>query len=89
MPTWFLKPAAARLTDTSVHYIVLRQSLEVCARRAAEREEGRIVDYEPYRELYDLFEAPDRHVVLNDDLAPGDVAKVIHSGLAEGRFRFL
>jgi chloramphenicol 3-O-phosphotransferase len=88
VPTWFLGPAAARLADADLHFVVLRPALDVCVKRAAGRQEGRIEDYRPYRELYDLFEVADRHIVANDDLAPLDAAEMIHAGLAEGRFRF-
>jgi chloramphenicol 3-O-phosphotransferase len=88
MPLWFLERAAARVSGTTIDFVVLRPSLEACARRAAERDEGRIVDYAPYRELYDLFEAPDRHVVRNDDLAPAEAASIIREGLTQDRFNF-
>jgi len=88
MPPWFLERAASRVADTSIHFVVLRPSLEACIGRAAAREVGRIADYAPYRELYDLFDAPDRHIVRNDDLAAADAARIIHEGLASGRFRF-
>jgi len=88
MPPWFLERAVARVPGATVHYVVLRPSLDACARRAAERDEGRIVDYAPYRELYDLFEAPERHVIRNDDLAPDDAARIIREGMASGRFNF-
>jgi chloramphenicol 3-O-phosphotransferase len=88
MPLWFLERAVARAPDTPTHFVVLRPSLEMCVGRAAQREEGRIDDYGPYRELYNLFDAPDRHIVRNDDLAPGDAARIVHEGLASGRFRF-
>jgi len=88
MPLWFLERAAARVTDSAIHFVVLRPSLDACMARAAAREEGRITAYGPYRELYDLFDAPDRHIVRNDDLAPADAARIIHEGVASGRFRF-
>ncbi|HVN00533.1 MAG TPA: AAA family ATPase [Caulobacteraceae bacterium] len=87
IPPYFLERAAARVAETPVHFVVLRPSVEVCAERAANRGEGTIADYGPYRDLYDLFDVPERHIVRNDETAASDVAAGIREGLASGRFK--
>jgi len=87
MPPAFLKAAAVRVDDP-VHLVVLKPTLEVCAARAANRAEGVIADYAPYRELYEMFDAEARHVIQNDDAPAADVAAAIREGLTADRFRF-
>ena len=85
-PAW-VRAAAARLTETPVHYIELRPALAVCETRAAARTEGVITDYAPYADFYDAFDAEDRFVIRNDARDPTDVAAEIRAGLPDGRFR--
>jgi chloramphenicol 3-O-phosphotransferase len=88
IPPAFLERAAARLGETELHFVVLKPALAVCAARAASRSEGVIADYDAYADFYVMFDAADRHVIANDDLAPEDVAARIRAGVSAGAFRF-
>ena len=89
MPPAFLQRAAARVAETPIHFVVLRPSLEICAARAAGRAEGAIADYGPYGgDFYAMFDAPERHIIRNDETPAADVARTIAEGLGGGLFRF-
>jgi len=92
MPPWFLETAdkIARTREVPMDYVVLRPGETLCAARAAERSEGIITDYTPYRELYSAFdEAGRRHIVCNDKGDAGVTAGQIREGLDEGKYRLL
>lgn len=73
--------------EVELYYVVLRPGEAVCAARAAARPEGRIDDYEPYREFYALFEEAPDHTIHDDSATPEAMAARIRQGLAAGRFR--
>jgi chloramphenicol 3-O-phosphotransferase len=89
MPPAFLERARERLGGHDVHLVVLKPGLTVCVRRAAARSEGAIVDYAPYAELYDAFDAAERHIIRNDILPAAEVAATIQTGIKAGAFRLL
>ena len=87
IPPWYLDAVRALLTGKPFNYVVLRPSEAVCAARAAERAEGTIADYGPYRELYAAFDGYEQMTIVNDAASPSDVAEFIRAGLAAGTFR--
>lgn len=87
---WFLPAVQPFLKDVALDFVVLRPSKTVCARRAAERVEGRMPDYAPYSEFYDAFAAASdfESRTLSDDTAtPAELAAQIRAGLRAGTFR--
>ena len=89
IPPWFLDTArrVAKVRDVPLDFVVVRPSEEVCAERAAMRNEGKITDYEPYHELYSSFDEAERYIIHDDKSDAAAIAKVIRKGLDEGRFR--
>lgn len=88
IPPDFLPTAQKILKGLPLDFIVLRPTLEICARRAAERKEGKITNYGPYKSLYALFKG--RTPATIDDTAGEDAATLaihIRDGLAADRFR--
>jgi len=85
IPPAFLPTARKILRDAPLDCIVLRPSLEVCATRARDRAEGKIMKYD--RGFYALFVAEARHLVSAGDESPKAIAEMIFKGLKEGRFR--
>ena len=89
IPPGFLSTAQSivALRQIPLDYVVLRPSEQVCAARAAARDEGRIPDYSRYRNLYLSFDVMESHI-LSDDTAPAlEMAQRIVLGLSDGRFR--
>jgi predicted kinase len=89
IPPWFLDTARkiAKVRDVPLDFVVLRPSEKVCAGRAASRAEGKIPDYEPYRELYASFDEAERYIIQDDKSDAAAISKVIRKGLDEGKFR--
>jgi chloramphenicol 3-O-phosphotransferase len=86
IPPPFVPAAQKILRDAPLDYIVLRPPLEVCAARARDRAEGKIMKYD--RGFYAMFAAEERHVLAPDDSeSPKAIAEIIFKGLTEGRFR--
>jgi adenylate kinase family enzyme len=88
-PPWFIETAQriASNKEVPVDYVVLQPSEAVCAARAAARTEGRITDYESYRELYTTFEGVESHTIRDDSSEAEAVAARIREGLDKGVFR--
>jgi len=86
IPPMFLETARKIVKDLPLNYVVLRPSLEVCADRAASRQEGRIANYESYCEFYALFDEAMPYLVGDDNADAASLAERIHEGLAAGRF---
>lgn len=86
IPPEFLETARKILKEVPLNYIVLRPSLAVCEARAAARSEGRIINYDSYREFYALFEGASPYLVCDDEADAASVAARIGRGLAEGSF---
>jgi len=70
IPPDFLPTAQKILKGLPLDFIVLRPTLEICARRAAERKEGKITNYGPYKSFYALFKG--RTPATIDDTAGED-----------------
>jgi hypothetical protein len=88
IPPDFLRTAQKILKGLPLDFVVLRPTLEICARRAAERKEGKITNYGPYESFYALFERMTPATI--DDVAGADAATLaihIRDGLAADRFR--
>jgi adenylylsulfate kinase-like enzyme len=87
VPPEFLKTASRILKEVPLDYVLLKPSLAVCEARAADRKEGAIVDYTPYRDFYSMFDYRDHHTIVNDEASPPVVARRIQEGLTAGVFR--
>ncbi len=89
IPPWFLDTARAiaKVREVPLDYVVLRPGEKVCAARAAARAEGKIADYEPYRELYASFDGVEQNTIQDDTGDAKAVALRIREGLDAGLFR--
>jgi len=89
IPPWFLGTvqAVAKVKNVPLDFVVLRPSLAVCAARAADRVEGAITDYAPYRELYSSFDGAAPYIIHDDESNAAAVAARIQAGLDGGKFR--
>jgi len=87
IPPWYLDATRALLTGEPFDYVVICPSEAVCASRAALRDEGRIDDYAPYRDLYLSFDPEDRHAIADDESDPETIARLVRSSLSSGCFR--
>ena len=70
-----------------LHYVVLRPSEAVCAKRAATRTEGTISDYKYYHELYKSFDEVQRYIIPDGTSNASVIAAHVREGLDEGMFR--
>ncbi len=86
IPPQFLETARKILKDVPLNYIVIRPSLAICEARAATRSEGRIANYDRYREFYALFQDALPYLVCDDEADACSVAKRIRQGLSKGTF---
>jgi len=89
IPPWFLNTAFT-LTQTRqipLDYIVLYPPEELCAKRAATRQEGIIDDYAIFKEFYASFNDATRHIINDDTADAAALANRIKAELEEGRFR--
>jgi len=87
IPPDFLPTARKILKEIPLDFVSLRPSIELCARRAAERSEGKIDDYEPYRSFYALFENASTSVIGDDAATAETLAGQLRDGLLAGQFR--
>jgi predicted kinase len=86
-PLDFLETARKILREIPLDFVMLRPSLATCEQRAAARSEGKIADYNPYRDFYATFEGLPKHEISDDDADAGSIARRIRSGLDQGIFR--
>jgi adenylate kinase family enzyme len=86
IPVGYLDAVKRLLRQEPFHFIVVMPSEPVCARRAAERAEGRIEDYTPYHDFYLEFFGVEDGTIEDDDASPDSIAATIYEGLASGRF---
>jgi chloramphenicol 3-O-phosphotransferase len=87
---WFLPGVRPYLRDAPLDFVVLCPSKAVCARRAADRKEGRMPDYGPYETMYDAFaNAADfaQYTIRDDKMPVAKLAAYIRGAVAEGSFR--
>jgi len=87
IPPEFLKTAQIIVKEIPLDYILLRPSQPVCEARAASRAEGKIANYEPYRDFYSLFDGAERHVISDDVADAAAIATRIREGISSGVFR--
>jgi chloramphenicol 3-O-phosphotransferase len=87
IPPEFLKSAAAILKDIPLDFVSLRPSEAVCATRAANRAEGKILDYASYSDFYALFDGMERYTIHDDRADAAAIAMRIQEGLRKGAFR--
>ena len=87
IPPQFLDTARKIVKELPLDFVVLRPSIGVCERRAANRGEGKIIDYAAYRDLYAFFDGAPQHMVSDDEADPRSLAQRIREGLDQGTFR--
>jgi chloramphenicol 3-O-phosphotransferase len=87
IPPGFLPTALKILKEIQLDFVSLRPSIELCARRAAERSAGKIADYGPYRSFYGLFENAGTSVIGDDEATAETLAARLRDGLLAGEFR--
>lgn len=86
VPPGFVDAAKKLLRGEPFHYVVLRPSEDVCARRAAERPEGTITDYREYSDFYQTFACEERFLICDDESSPRELAERIRAGIERGTF---
>jgi predicted kinase len=86
-PLDFLETARKILKEIPLDFVMLRPSLATCEQRAAARSEGKISDYNVYRDFYTMFEGLPKHEIADVDADPASIARQIRRGLDQGIFR--
>jgi len=86
-PLDFIETARKILKEIPLHFVMLRPGIAICEQRAAARTEGKISDYEPYRDFYKFFEGLPKHEIDVVEADPGAIARQIRKGLDQGVFR--
>jgi gluconate kinase len=87
IPPIFVDKARTILKEVPFDFVLLRPSFEVCAYRAATRQEGAIADREMLKNFYARFEEGSIEPICDDDADPDSLARLIADGLSQGRFR--
>lgn len=87
IPPWHVE-AIERITSTRnvpLSYVVLLPPEHICARRAADRQDGPIANYSQYADLYaDFLNVPN---ALTEDATPSETAARIRQRLNKGEFK--
>lgn len=89
IPPTFVDGARKILKEVPFDFVLLRPSFEVCAQRAASRQEGAIADQVMLRNFYARFEEGTIEPIGDDIVDPESLARQIADGLNHGRFRVL
>ena len=89
IPPSFVETAPKILKEVPFDFVLLRPSFEVCAQRAASRQEGAITDHEMLKNFYARFEEGTVEPICDDHADPESLARRIADGLNQGRFRVL
>ena len=89
IPPTFVQTARKILKEVQFDFVLLRPSLEVCAKRAASRAEGAIRDFAMLKNFYARFEEGTVESISDDNADPKSLARLIAEGLNQGRFRVL
>jgi len=87
---WALPSILPKMKETPLDYVVLCPSEAECARRAAQRVEGAMPDYSPYRDLHAAFSDPgpfERCAIRNDTADAAELAATIRAALGAGAYR--
>ena len=87
IPPLFVDTARKILKEVPFDFVLLRPSLEVCAKRASTRKEGAITDIERLKNFYARFEEGNIEAISDDSADPASLARRIAEGLNQGRFR--
>jgi len=87
IPPAFLDTARKILKEIPFDFVLLRPSFEVCAERAASRQEGAMRDTAMLRNFYARFEEGTVEPISDDHAGPESLAHRIAEGLTQGRFR--
>jgi gluconate kinase len=85
-PLDFLDTARKILKEIPLDFVILKPTITVCEQRAAARPEGKIADYNVYRDFYAMFEGLPKHEV-DDSGDAASIARRIRAGLDKGIFR--
>ena len=85
IPPTYLDTARKILKEVPFDYVVLHPSLALCARRAAEREEGRIEYHKALEEFHAMFGGT-ANAISDDAASPEELAARIHADLIAGVF---
>jgi adenylylsulfate kinase-like enzyme len=86
IPVEFLEFAQRIVKDKTIEFVIIRPSIEVCEKRAAERAEGKIENYDTFRSFYDLFDQKS-HTIQDDNASASQIAAKIAEGIKAGTFR--
>jgi gluconate kinase len=86
-PIDFLETARKILKEIPLDFVMLRPSIATCEKRAAARPDGKILDYNVYRDFYTMFEGLPKHEVGGDEADAVSIARRIRAGLDQGIFR--
>jgi len=86
-PLDFIETARKILKEIPLEFVILRPSIAVCERRAAERPEGKLSDYSIYRDFYTMFEGLPKYEISDDEADAVSIARRIRAGLDQGLFR--
>jgi gluconate kinase len=89
IPPTYVDTARKILKDVAFDFVLLRPSFQICAERAASRQEGAISDYVMLRNFYARFEEGTVEPICDDNAEPESLARRIADGLNEGRFRVI
>jgi chloramphenicol 3-O-phosphotransferase len=89
IPPRFLETALKMTSfrEVPLHYVIIRPDRDICAYRAANRDEGKIKDYEHLKEFYELFGTAQKHIIYDNEGDAATIAGHIREGLDEGIFR--
>lgn len=88
-PVGFLDTARKIVKEVPLDFVVLRPSLLVCQKRAADRPEGRILDYSTYQDFYEMFKGRTENEICDDTADARSLALRIRRGLDAGIFRIV
>jgi len=89
IPPAHIDTARKILKEVPFDFVLLRPSFEVCAERAASRQEGAIRDRAMLKNFYARFEEGTVEPISDDSADPESLARRIAEGLDQGRFRVL
>lgn len=87
IPPTYVDTARKILKEVPFDFVLLRPSFEVCAERAASRQEGSITDYVMLKDFYARFEEGAVEPICDDHADPESLARRIADGLNQGHFR--
>lgn len=87
IPPTFVDTARKILKEVTFDFVLLRPSFQVCAERAASRQEGAITNHVMLKNFYARFEEGTVEPICDDQADPESLARQIADGLNQGRFR--